>query len=88
MVETVIIRLAMIAGACLLIYLGVKTYGDLKKRAGRQDEHEEGHVANDAARKRFDWASRRPLSGIPSEVAARMRARAERMGLLKPRSGD
>jgi hypothetical protein len=86
--ESVIVKLGMVAIAAILLYLLVKAYGRGRAKMGAGEEHEKVHEANDAARKRFDWATRRTLSANAKNVVARMRARAERAGLLRPPSDD
>jgi hypothetical protein len=86
--EGIIVKLGVAAIAAILLYLLVKAYGRLRTKTGASEEHERTHKANDAARKRFDWATRRPLSGNARVLAARWRARAERAGLLRPPRDD
>jgi hypothetical protein len=66
----------------------VKAYGRGRAKIGEGQEHEKIHEATDAARRRFDWATRRSLSANARALAARWRARAERAGLLRPPSDD
>jgi hypothetical protein len=86
--EGIIVKLGGVAIAAILLYLLVKAYGRIRAKAGASEEHEKIHEANDAARKRFDWATRRALSSNARTLAARWRARAQRAGLLRPPKDD
>jgi hypothetical protein len=86
--EGVIVKLGVVAIAAILLYLLIKAYGRIHAKMGADEEHEKVHEANDAARKRFDWATRRALSSNARTLAARWRARAERAGLLRPPNDD
>jgi hypothetical protein len=85
MIETIAIQLAVVIAVAVLLYLLVKAYGKLNVRIGGGVERDEQYEANASARQRFDWAARRPISTDAKLLAARMRARADRAGLLKPK---